>query len=155
MDKAALFDAFRTHLTQQLDAMQRTRQAAQAGARVDGTHRPANRGERAAVSSQGYLAHGLSQRIKGLKSTLSILERIPPEPRDEVASGALLVLADGRRLLVLPGAQGEKLTTPQGPVTVLSPQSPLIAALRGCEAGDGVEVEQGGRWVEVEIDSIS
>ncbi|MFT5684150.1 MAG: hypothetical protein ACI8RZ_005091, partial [Myxococcota bacterium] len=128
-EKAALFTAFRDRLTDQLEALTRTRQAAQAGTRVDGTHRPATRGERGAVTSQGYLALGLAKRITDLSNTLALLGRIPPEPRTEVAPGALLTLGDGRRILVLPGGQGTKLSTPEGPITVLSPTSPLIRAL--------------------------
>jgi hypothetical protein len=154
-DKAALFTAFRDQLTEQLDTLTRTRQSARSGTRVDGTHRPASRGERAAVSSQGYLALGLGQRISELADTLALLDRIPPEPRDEVASGALLSLSDGQRILVLPGGQGMKLPSPDGPVTVLSPASPLIRALAGCVAGDTVEIERGGRWMEIGIAAIS
>ncbi len=154
-EKAELFATFRRLLIEQLDALQRTRQSAQSGTRVDGTHRPATRGERGAVTSQGYLALGLGQRITVLTDTLLLLERIPPEPRTEVAAGALVTLADGRRLLVLPGGQGTKLTGARGSVIVLSPSSPLIRALAGCEEGDAVEVERGGRWEEVEIETIS
>ena len=155
MDKSALLDAFRAHLIAQRDTLERTRQSARAGTRVDGTHRPANRGERAAVSSQGYLALGLSQRIQAIASALSILDRIPAEPRDEVTSGALVVLGDGRRILVLPGGQGVKLTVDGVEVTVLSPQSPLVKALEDAEPGDVIEVERGRRWIEVELCSIS
>jgi len=154
MDKSALLDAFRAHLIAQRDTLERTRQSARAGTRVDGTHRPANRGERAAVSSQGYLALGLSQRIQAIASALSILDRIPAEPRDEVTSGALVVLGDGRRILVLPGGQGVKLTVDGVEVTVLSPQSPLVKALEDAEPGDVIEVERGRRWIEVELCSI-
>lgn len=154
-EKTELFAAFRRLLTEQLDALQRTRQSARSGTRVDGTHRPATRGERGAVTSQGYLALGLGQRITDLTDTLALLDRIPPEPRSEVAAGALVTLADGRRLLVLPGGQGTKLEGTSGPVTVLSPASPLIRSLAGCEEGDAVEVERGGRWEEVEIEAIS
>ena len=154
MEKAHLIEAFRSHLTAQLQALSRSRQSAQSGTRVDGTHRPSNRGERAAVSSQGYLALGLGQRIQQLTSALSILKRIPDEPRDEVASGALVELGDGRLLLILPGGQGVKLDSERGPVTVLSPRSPLVVALAGYAAGDVVEVERGGEWIEVEIRTI-
>jgi hypothetical protein len=154
-EKAELFVVFRRRLTEQLDALQRTRKSAQSGTRVDGTHRPATRGERGAVTSQGYLALGLGQRIAALTDTLLLLDRIPPESRTEVAAGALVTLGDGRRLLVLPGGQGTKLISTSGAVIVLSPSSPLIRALAGCEEGDAVEVERGGRWEEIEIETIS
>ena len=155
MDKSALLAAFRDHLTNQRDALERTRQSARAGTRVDGSHRPANRGERAAVSSQGYLALGLSQRIRAISDALSILERIPAEPRDEVTSGALVVLGDGRRILILPGGQGVKLRVEGAEVTVLSPQSPLVKALEDAEPGDVIEVERGRNWIEIDVCSIS
>ena len=41
-----------------------------------------------------------------------------------------------------------------GTVTVLSTSSPLAAQLRDSEAGDALEVEIGGRVIEVEIIAI-
>ena len=64
LDKAALVAAWRAELEDRAAALRSSQAAAGAGTRVDGTHRPANRGERAAVTAQGYLAHGLGQRLR-------------------------------------------------------------------------------------------
>ena len=66
MDKRPFFELWRAEL-QRRRALHAARQAeARAGTRVDGDHRPENRGERAAVTTQGYLAIGRSWEIEGL-----------------------------------------------------------------------------------------
>lgn len=141
MTKADLIAAFRARLQTDLDDLRRSRGDATSGTRVD-HERPANRGERAAVTSQGYLALGIGQRIAQLEDALVLLDRIDPAPRERVVTGALVELGDGRRVLLLPGGQGALL---EG-VTVLSPEAPLAKALAGLQAGDvatfrGAELE--------------
>ena len=109
--------------------LERTRQGAIGGTRVDGSHRPTNRGERAAVTGQGYLALGLSKRIQAVRDTLEWLDQVPITPRDRVVTGALVHWQDEdeveTRVLILPGGQAVELPTTEGTVTVLSPNAPL------------------------------
>ncbi|MCP4871704.1 MAG: hypothetical protein GY898_23595 [Proteobacteria bacterium] len=62
---------------------------ARVGTRVDGDHRPENRGERAAVTSQGYLAQGLTRRIEELQASLVQVTQLDRGARVRVSPGAL------------------------------------------------------------------
>ena len=159
MDKADLIARFRALLAERLALLEDGQLAARDGTRVDGTHRPTNRGERAAVTSQSYLALGLGQRAAELRDSLQTIDRIPVEPRDAVGNGALLDLEDedGERLhvLLLPGGDGTTLDTPAGPVLVLSTRAPLVRDLIGEEAGATATVQRSGRPMVVEILQIA
>lgn len=159
MDKSDLLEAFRKHLCTRLTEVEAEQRAARSGTRVDGSHRPSNRGERAAVTSQSYLALGLGQRAVALRERLAVLERITPEPRDEVTHGALVTLEDedGERLrvLLLPGGEGTVLQVPGGTVTILSARAPLVRDLIGEPVGAEAVVRRGGRDVCVEVIAVS
>jgi transcription elongation GreA/GreB family factor len=139
-DKTELLAAFRAHLEAQRADLVRSRDDARGGTRVDGTHRPENRGERAAVTAQGYLTAGIAQRLADLDAALLALVRLDPGPRDRVSPGALVQLVDDagaeRWLLVVPGALGDALPLGGHTVTTLSPEAPLARALWGLEEGD-------------------
>jgi hypothetical protein len=153
--KSAWFDAFRAHIHARLDDLARTQSDARAGTRVDGDHRPANRGERGAVTSQGYLALGLGQRAQALRDTLDLLDRIPPTPRDRVTTGALVTVVDEddieATILVLPGGEGAELAVGARRVRVVSPDAPAVTPLLGLGPGDARTVRRGTRTVEVEV----
>lgn len=137
--KAAWFDALRQVLQGQLDEVLAARASLSDGLRVDGAHRPANRGERAAVTSAGYLAHGLGERQAELEAALDLLERTPPSPRDRAVTGAVVTVEDGRRWLLFPGASGIELDG----IVVISPASPVGRALWGLEEDDEAELPTG------------
>lgn len=158
MDKPALFETFRAHLEGLLDELERSAGTARSGTRID-ADRPTNRGERAAVTSQGYLALGIGQRMQALTESLRWLKQVDPGPRDTVVSGALATVEsdDGQqaRYLVLPGGQGTRLESPDGPVVVLSPDSPLAASLRGLGEGDIAVIRRGDHSDTVTIVAVS
>lgn len=149
--KTLLAQAFARLLEERLRALESSLSAARDGTRLDLQDRPANRGERAAVSAEGYLAEALATRLQENRDARVLLDRVLLTAREEVAPGALVTLTTaqgGRRVLFLvPGGQGEILDTPEGPVSVLSPVSALGRALRGSVEGDRVPIEGG----EVEI----
>ena len=155
MDKTALFAALRAQLEARLTDLEVAGGAARAGTRVDGDHRPANRGERAAVTSQGYLAHGLAQRSEAIREALDLLDRVPATPRDKVVTGAVVTLRDEdghvRRVLVFPGAEGLLLP---GDVAVVSPWAPLVQEIQAEEIGAVAVFPRAGREVEVEVTGI-
>ncbi len=139
--------AFAAMLQERADALRATRDAARAGTRVDGEHRPANRGERAAVSSQGYLTAGLDARLGELEAALHAIGEVPTGAVSRVSAGAVVTVEDEdgeRSFLVLPGASGEVI---EG-VTLLSPASPKVRPLLGLEEGDVAELASGD---EVEV----
>ena len=151
MDKRPLIEAFRAHLESTVDALRASRDAARSGTRVDGDHRGNNRGERASITSAGYLAAGLEGRLREAEQALALLDRVPVGACSVVAAGALVSVeqdGSGRRFCVLPGAQGEDLGDG---VVALSPRSPLVRALVGCSAGDEVELELRGEEQLIEV----
>lgn len=151
MHKRALLDHHRAALEQTLAGLRAGQQAATAGTRVDGTHRPASRGERAAVTSEGYLAHGLGQRITDLETHLRVLDEVSDEPRETVANGALLTLEDERgrvhRLFVVPGGDGAV----HDGVRLVSSTSPWVRPFLGARAGELADVLVAGERLEVEL----
>lgn len=157
MDKSALFDAVRAALTARLADLRRQQAEATSGTRVD-HERPANRGERGAVTGQGYLALGLGQRAADLAETLTLLDRIPATPRDRVATGAVVTVADDdgapTTLLVLPGGEALSVEVDGTPVVVVSPDAPLVRGLLGLGEGDVGRVQRGGAVVDVEVVAV-
>ena len=155
MKKSELFDAWRRRLSVLRDELRGEQGAARAGTRVDGSHRPANRGERAAVTSQGYLAHGLAQRLAAIDAALELLERMAPTPRATVVTGAQVELehtetGESLAVAVLPGGDGTDL----GGVRVVSPEAPIARALWGRSEDDEVELRRGGAsasWVIAQV----
>lgn len=154
IDKEAIRAAFRESLVARIDALEAEVGSARSGTRVDGDHRPSNRGERAAVSSQGYLAHGINQRLEGLKEDLRLLDGVAPGARDRVAAGALVTLDDGdeaRTYLVLPGGLGDAVDG----VFVVSPDAPVVRPLLGAREGDAATLRRGDRDVELVVEEIA
>ena len=154
-DKRELVARWRGCLEDKLDALQRGRDSARAGTRVDGDHRPENRGERASVTSQGYLAHGLAQRIAELKASLTQLDDMGCARRDKVRVGALVQVEDEDShiswLAIFPGGDATVLEQNGLSLRVLSATSPLARSLAGHDAGDCVEVTQGETVSELEV----
>lgn len=153
--KQTAVNEWRVVLTSRRDGLARSTDAAKSSTRVDGTHRPSNRGERAAVTSAGYLAHGLAARAAALEAHLEHIDGMGTDPRDEVAVGALLTLTfdDGPDVFIALFPGGDATELPCG-VQVLSIQSPLARQLQGAEVGDVLEIERGGRIAAVELKSI-
>jgi hypothetical protein len=134
-------------------------QSARSGTRVDGSHRPANRGERGAVTAQGYLALGLGQRVAALDEQLRLIDEVGTAARSEIVVGALLRIGqedtEPRWIAVLPGGDATRIEITHGQaqrqVQILSADSPLIRQLRECGPGDVEEIAIGTRIEEVEV----
>jgi transcription elongation GreA/GreB family factor len=156
--KAQAIEQWRAILTKRLVALESSKDAARSGTRVDGEHRPSNRGERAAVTSQGYLAHGLGERAMALQGHLENLDDMGHEARTEVVIGALLKVRidDGptSNIFLLPGGDATEIEVDGTRVQILSASSPMARQLRDSVAGDAEEIELGGRFVEIELLAI-
>lgn len=154
MDKSTLLAHHRAALQDARRSLEAGRDAARAGTRVDGVHRPASRGERAAVTSEGYLARGLAERLTQLAEHLRILDAVDAEPRELVANGALVTLEDEEgsrhRLFVVPGGDGAV----HDGITLVSPTSPWIAPFLGSREGEVADVVVRGRRLEVELTDV-
>ena len=154
-DKPTLIARFRDLLMARRAVLASEQAQARAGTRVDGDHRPENRGERAAVTTQGYLAHGIHERLRELDDMVAALDAVSTAPRAAVRAGALVTLeevdGDPQHILVLPGAQGDRL----GSVVVISPRAPLARALAGAEAGDVRTLRRQGQDVDLEVVEVA
>ncbi len=152
--RRALIAAWRQELQTRLDRLVASQGQAREGTRVDGSHRPANRGERAAVTSAGYLALGLGQRAAELAEALRLLEEMGEEPRSRVRVGALMELDDdgeSRWVALLPGGDATTLHVEGVHVQVLSAQAPLAVALAGLEEGDCAQLRLPAGVRELEV----
>jgi transcription elongation GreA/GreB family factor len=155
LDKQRLLEVWREHLQSRLAELTAAQDAATAGTRVDGTHRPENRGERGAVTTQGYLAGALGERVAELTTALQALGAIGAGPRRRVGLGAAFVVGgEGgatATYAILPGAQGDSLEVDGLNVVVVSPRAPVAAALAGRQEGDEAVLERRGRDEELEL----
>ena len=158
VSKGAIVTAWRALLSARLHTHEASKDAARSGTRVDGEHRPSNRGERAAVTTQGYLAHAFGERSLALQTSLEQLEAMGLGPRDEVVIGAVLTLEidEGAPQIIalLPGGDATVLDIDGQKVTILSAASPLARQLRDAEVEDVLEVEIGPKVCEVYLTSI-
>lgn len=141
--KARLIAAWRQQLLARRAVAESQQAAARSGTRVDGTHRPENRGERGAVTTQGYLAQGYAERMAALDEALRILDLVGDAPREVVSVGALVRLDDDRRFLLLPGGDATWIADEDARVRVISAAAPIAAAMLGREAGDEVTLPTG------------
>ncbi|MGB0639269.1 MAG: hypothetical protein ACPGTU_08055 [Myxococcota bacterium] len=156
--KRNAIEAWRAILHDRLESLQSSTADARSGTRVDGEHRPSNRGERAAVTSQGYLAHGLGQRAVDTQDQLDQLDDMGDGHRDQVVVGAILTIrfdeAPETLLAIFPGGDASRIEVNGQPIQILSARSPIARQLRDTEVGDVAEIELGGRIVEVELIAI-
>ena len=155
MDKIELLQAWKAHLVSGLERARTSQGSARQAMRVDGDNRPANRGERATVTSQGYLTQGLTQRMEALEEALDLLDRVGSEPRNQVVMGALVQIEheEGHilRFALLPGGDATAFSIGGDPILVLSPQAPLVQAFLGLRQGDVAEVTRSARKGDWEV----
>jgi transcription elongation GreA/GreB family factor len=153
--KTQLVERWRARLLTRVEGLERGRDSARAGTRVDGDHRPENRGERASVTTQGYLAHGLARRIAELGEALAQLDEMGTAPRRRVSVGALVKLEDeageSSWLAIFPGGDASTLEADGATLRVLSASSPWARQLAGLEPGDSAELPQGDTQIAVEL----
>ena len=158
-DKGEILDLFRTLLQERRVSLEGALNLARDGTRLDMQDRPTNRGERAAVTTQGYLADGIATRLHEIRTALEILERVDLGPREVACAGALVYLKEVERdkgtwILLLPGGAGERIDTETDTVTILSPLSHLGRELKGCGPGDTVTVLREGRETLLEVEEV-
>jgi len=104
-----------------------------------------------------YLAAGQAARARELESAVALVATLPVEPFADgapITAGALATLEVGdktQRVLLSPAGGGLKLDDAGGPISVVTPQSPLGRALLGKTQGDEFELAVAGRTSEVVI----
>jgi hypothetical protein len=149
MEKLKLITAWKTHLEEALERAKLSQAEARRGMRVDGDNRPANRGERATVTSQGYLTQGLAKRIDTLEESLELLARVGTDVRDQVVMGALVNAehenGEAFWFALFPGGDATAFTIGGVDVLVLSPQAPIVQPFLGLREGDEAEISLVGK----------
>ncbi len=157
-DKVALAARWRLHLEGTLASLERTLGSARSAMDVVGD-RPDSRGERADVTSQGYLADGLARRIEDVRTALALLDEVDAGPCERGRTGALMTVVEEdeavRHVIVLPGGDGTRLEDGLLVVTVLAPTSPWARALRGLEAGDEARVDRATGPITIRVVAVA
>jgi transcription elongation GreA/GreB family factor len=148
----------KAELVAALEATLTTLEAAYAAAREGATHeeaKPENDKDTRALE-QSYLARGQAMRIEVLKTGLAAVHSMNVAQTDVARAGSLVEAEDddGRAVLLFlaPEGGGLKLT---GGVQVVTPPSPLGAALLGKRAGDEAEVSRAGSARQLAIVKVS
>jgi transcription elongation GreA/GreB family factor len=147
----------KAELVQTLEATLATLEAAHADTREAATHdeaKPENDKDTRALE-QSYLARGQAMRIEALKAGLAAVGTMSLAVTAVARAGALLALEDedGETLhyFLAPEGGGTKL---KGGVQVVTPLSPLGAALMGKREGDDVELKLAGRSRQLSVLSV-
>ncbi len=159
-EKRAVVAALRERLVAVLDRLTLSQKAVQSGAVHPENRQEGSKDMRSTEAS--YLARGLAERVETLRDEIRALEllRVREFDDDDVAApGALVTLVDdqGRELLFFlsPAGAGEALDVGGRPVTVLTPRSPLGAALAGQACGDEVVAELPSGTLRAVIERIA
>ncbi len=150
--------ALKAELTDILEATLSTLEDAHAAAREGATHeqaKPENDKDTRALE-QSYLARGQSMRIEALKAGLAALGAMSLADAVMARSGALIEAEDDDgatvHFFLAPEGGGTKL---KGGVQVVTPASPLGAALLGKRAGDEVELKLAGKTRQLSVLAVS
>ncbi|MEL6543040.1 MAG: GreA/GreB family elongation factor [Myxococcota bacterium] len=147
-------------LKAQLEAVERRALSAAEGATHEESRPEDPKDTRGLETS--YLAHGLAQRAKQLEDDIEMLRFLSTDRFDSetpITTGALVTLEDDdgveKCLLMLPCAGGTEVSHKARTVHVVTPGSPLGAALlEKCE-GDDVQVRIAGKMREYVVSSVS
>lgn len=99
----------------------------------------------------GYLAGAQSARAAELKSHLELVEKSP------LTAFSLVTFTEKKAqqtVLLSKWGGGQKLDVDGTAISVITPQSPIGAAVKGLEAGDDVEFEMGPRKRQLTIVTV-
>ncbi len=91
----------------------------------------------------GRQAAGQREAVEAMERGRALTEILVLEPNTNVAIGALVVVEDEKgthRYFLLPGGGGITIEDAEGPIVIVTPQTPLGLALLGKEKGDTVAI---------------
>lgn len=155
IEKSAVVRKVREAIAAEMDVLRRSA----ASAREAATHeqaKPENDKDTRALEAS-YLAGAQAGRLGALQVADKRLEFLDIRDKELAEPGALVELtADGKRAcyFLADVAGGTKVDVGSVEVVVLTPESPLGAALIGKRAGDSFERTVRGEAVEYEITSV-
>ena len=145
MNKAEIHKAFIEKLAVQVAAITLASKHAMSDV-TDPEHKARSKYETFSLEAS-YLARGQSLRVEEMRDALSILRAMPVSPLphgEKIQLGAWVVLMDHlgeeQQLYITPLGCGLSVDTPEGPVAMITPASPLGRALMGKSAGDAVNL---------------
>lgn len=160
VDKSAILAILHTRLREDFERLTSSQKSAQAGA----THpdaRPEDPKDMRSTEAS-YLARGLAERVETLRDDLRALDllRLRDFGDDEAAApGALVTLEtdDGDELdyFLAPAGGGQRIAHGEREILVLTPRSPLGAAIAGRQPGERIHVELPSGTLDAEIVSIA
>jgi transcription elongation GreA/GreB family factor len=146
IDKQELLGLLKARLADSLERLTSSQKAVQAGA----TH-PDNKQEHAKdmrSTEASYLARGLAERVETLRDAVRTVELLRVRAfgeTDAAGPGALVTVVDedgnDRLYFLAPAGGGETIGVNGAEVLVLTPRSPLGAAITGRSAGESISVE--------------
>lgn len=158
-DKQAVLVELRRRLADRLARLTAAQSSVQSGAVHPENRQEGSKDMRSTEAS--YLARGLAERVETLRDELRALEllRVRAFAGGEAAApGAMVTLVDedGRRLLcfLTPAGAGEVIDVDGRAVTVLTPRSPLGAAIAGRRTGEEIVADLPAGALRAEIDGI-
>ena len=148
--------AILSNLTEELEALESIAAATRDEATSSETRAEGQYDTRATEAS--YLARGQAMRIVELRRLTAWLEMLDPDrvlTEPVVQVGALVEIAGARReLLFLAPIGGAKAEVDGQRIRVISPASPLGAAMAELEVGDAFEIDSPRGMLEYEITAI-
>jgi len=158
-DKQAVRDALRAALAKALEAMAEAARQTREGAVHEESRAEGDKDMRS--TEQSYLARGQAMRAEALAEELTRLETTPLRAYredDPIGPGALVRVSvdEAERIFfVIPQGGGTELTVSGTRVTVVTPSSPVGAALVGRRAGDDFELRVRGELREWIIEDVA
>jgi hypothetical protein len=155
IDKPALLQLVTEKLAEELSTMTRIAKGA-ASAATHEENKPENDKDMRSTEAS-YLARGQAERARELGRSIAMLASTPLIgflPGEKIAASALVELRQGNSEMLcffLPAAGGTRVRLDAAEVQVVTPTSPLGAALLGLSEGDEAEVRtpQGTKIYEI------
>lgn len=152
-DKTQVIAALQAALGQRLHSIEQVGAMARDEASSEETRSEGKYDTRATEAS--YLARGQAERAAQLRELIAWLARLGGEGRDTVGLAALVHLEGARTQWVFVAPSGGVSAEIEGvEVQLVSPSSPMGAAMLNLEAGDAFEVDSPQDTVEYEIVSV-
>jgi transcription elongation GreA/GreB family factor len=158
VNKKSLIEHLQKSLEQEL-ALQKASEKATREAATHEESKPENQYDTRALEAS-YLAGAQSKRIIEMEELLTVYRHTPVKnfaAADPIANSALVeVEFKGRSnfLLLMPKGGGAQVEYEGRKIQVITPSSPLGAAILGLKAGDVAMVENNGQTLEYEILTI-
>jgi len=150
-DKSAVVAALNAQTRASLAGVEAVAEAARKDVGSDETRQEGKYDTRSTEAS--YLARGQAWRVAELRRLVAWYEAFQASPLDVVQVGAL-VLLEGDDAVFLAPVGGGSVQVDDRTIRIVSPSSPMGAALADLEAGDVLQFESPRGRVELEVIAV-